>query len=175
LLSGFLQQQHNWIGSGVSNQTPHPIGPDFNAGAIGFGKDRIADRRACQANPRMSCDHQDPGFPIGIERPNRIRREIDPLKHKMRACNEDRSSGGEMSWGGLSLNWPDMGSGDGAFLRAAGAAGHSRTAERNVATLLNLGKHDAGAYGVDRAGGDEDDFRLLRQDAIASGWQSSRP
>src|SRR5258708_2047876 len=100
----FLPQRHNWIRSGISHQAAHPIGPNFNADAIGFGKDSIADRRVCQANPRVSCDHQDPGFLVGIERPNRNRREIDPLKHKMRACNEDGSSGGEMSWGGLSLN-----------------------------------------------------------------------
>ena len=57
----------------------------------------------------------------------------------------------------MSLNWPCIGNGDGAIFVELAAPAVIEQAERRVATLLNLGKHDPGADGVDRAGGDEDD------------------
>jgi len=131
--SGFLQQRHNWIRSGISHQAAHPIGPNFNAGAIGSAKTASPTDALAQTNPACPGDHQDPGFLVGIERPDRIRREIDPLKHKMRACNEDGSSGGEMSWGGLSLNRPGMASGDRVGFVQLALPAIVEQSERNVA------------------------------------------
>ncbi|OIQ63594.1 hypothetical protein GALL_548650 [mine drainage metagenome] len=75
----------------------------------------------------------------------------------MRASDEDRSHRGEGPKAGLSLYRSGIGNGDGAvFVQLALPAIIEQT-ESRVAVLLDFGEHDAGAYGVDRAGRDEDD------------------
>ena len=147
----------DWIRSRISDQAAHSGGSGLNVGAIRFDKDGVADRRAVGPIRARPVDHQDPGFSLGMERPVRIRREVDPLEHKMRACDQGRSSRGETSRTGLGLSRPGIGDGDGVvFVQFALPAIVEQT-ERRVAVLLNLGEHDAGAYGVDGAGRDEDD------------------
>src|SRR5258708_1781849 len=65
--------------------------------------------------------------------------------------------GGEASRTGLSLSRPRVGNSTGAFFMQFALPAVVEQAECRVATLLNLGEYDAGAYGVDRAGRDEDD------------------
>lgn len=167
----FLKQRSNWIWPGIGYQGGHSIGPDDDPGGIGLGKisfaeislgkNSVADDHVRQSDPRASFDQQDPGFSSRIEGPGRIRRKVDPLKYKMRACDEGSSDRGEASRTGLSLNWPGIGNGDGAvFVQLALPAKIEQT-ESRIAVLLNLGEHDTGAYGVDRARGDEDDVPLL--------------
>src|SRR5260370_34030048 len=92
-----------------------------------------------------------------MECPIRSRRKIDALKYKMRVCDQGRSNGGETLWTGLSSNRPGIGNGDGAvFVQLALPAIVEQT-EGRVATLLNLGKHNAGAYRVNCAGRYDDD------------------
>src|SRR6476469_2003093 len=75
----------------------------------------------------------------------------------MLACDQDRSSGSEASWTELRLNRPGIGNGDGAVFVQLALPAVVKQTEGRIAILLDLGKHDAGAYGVDRTGGDEDD------------------
>src|SRR3982074_2016239 len=78
----------------------------------------------------------------------------------MRDGGQDRSTGVETSRGRLSLSWHCTGSGDGNVRVQLTLPAIVEQPERRVAALLNLGKHDARAYGVDCAGRDEDDVVL---------------
>jgi len=86
--------------------------------------------------------------------------KIDPLKHKMRVGDEHRSGGGETSWRALNSNRPGIGNRDGAVFVQFALPAVIEQPEGRVAALLNLGQHDAGADGVDRAGRNEDDVAL---------------
>src|ERR1700687_2037302 len=170
-----MQQGNNGIRSGISDQTAHPIWSNFDASAIGFDKNGVTNSGVRQSDPCLPFDHKKPGFLIGIKRPIRIRREIDPLKNEMRACDQDHSSGSEASWTGLSLNRPRIGNGDSAIFVQLALPAIVKQTERHVAMLLDLGEHDAGAYGVDRAGGDEDDVAFYDRAPLSEAGNRTVP
>ncbi len=103
---------------------------------------------------------EEPGFPIGIEPPMRMGLKIDPLEHEMRTCDENAARIGEAPWRRLRLRRPGVGNGDRAVLVQLALPAEIEQAECRVAALLDLGEHDIGADGVDRAGGDEDHVAL---------------
>ena len=96
-ISRVLQQGNNGIRSRIGDQAPHPIRANLDAGSIGLNKDGVTDHHIRQPDPRVPFDHKDPGFLIGIERPVRIRGEVDPLNDEMRTRDKRRSSRGEAS------------------------------------------------------------------------------
>ena len=75
----------------------------------------------------------------------------------MPARDQDRSSRGEAAWTGLDSNRPGIGNSDGVVFVQFALPAIVEQAECRVAALLNFGKHDTGADGVDRAGRDVDD------------------
>src|SRR5258708_36826797 len=93
--------------------------------------------------------------------------KIDPFKHELRARDKDRSTRGEASRTGLSLSRPRIGNSSGAFFMQFALPAVVEQAECRVATLLNLGEHDAGAYGVDRAGTAQDDVAFSGRTPLA--------
>src|SRR5580698_9983973 len=78
----------------------------------------------------------------------------------MPARDERRSGGGEA--GRIAARWkrPRVGNRDAVVLVQFALPSKVEQAERRVATLLNFGKHDTGADGMDGTGRDVNDVAL---------------
>ena len=165
---------------GLPDRRSEPLSPsaaDFDAGATAVDEDRLADRRAQPVRSRAwpsSTRIQVSGSACSAQ--FELARQFNPLEHEMRACDEDRSLGGEAARTGLAFE---------AARHAATATPLSfvqfalpaivEQAECRVAALLNFGEHDAGADGVDRAGRDEDDVAFRDRTPLRRDRRSSRP
>jgi len=156
-MPGQVQQQaSNRIRPWISDETTESVGSNLDAGMIAANEDRLAGRCRDQSDRRTAVQRQQPRLPIGGECPARVGRQIDPLQHEMAAGGEQRSLGGKTPRTALNPSRSRIGHCHGiVFMQFALPALIEQT-ECGVAALLNFGKHDARADGVDGARGHQD-------------------
>src|SRR5438132_433038 len=83
---------------------PDPFVMDLNAGAISLEENCCASKRVHRSDPSVTLEEKNPGLDLRIELPARFRRQIDPLKHEMRARDEQGSMVAEALRFGLALD-----------------------------------------------------------------------
>ena len=125
-----------------------------------FHEDRFADERIHQPDLGVPSDNQEPGLPLGVERPARIRRQVDPLENEIRAGDEQGSGIGQTPLDRLTCGRPRICRRDGIVHVDFALPAMVEQTIRRVAALLDFGQHESRADGVDGAGRDKDDIVL---------------
>src|SRR3954463_9418354 len=89
LLCRVLQQCRREVRSWIGYHAAHSARPNADRAAISLGEDGIARLQMARPDPTGSRGGKDPCLPLSLQRPVRMRRQVDPLDDEIGTCNKD--------------------------------------------------------------------------------------